>query len=374
MKLLILRGALKEGLSIMERITPKNPTLPILSNIFLKATQNTLELAATDLEIGVRYLALAKNETPGSVVIPAKSIALLIGLFSDNQVALETKGSQLAISSKGNKSLIKTQNPEDFPIIPTKNPDDISLQLETQALTNGLAQVVGFVGQSQARPEISGVFFHLQKKTLHIAATDSFRLAEKTLSLNSAVQNETSFILPQKTARELISIFGEKPGTITLFLSPNQAVFEYKSNEAPQLQIQVVSRLIVGEYPKYQDIIPTNHKTLVVLSKEELVTHLKAASIFTGKTNDVRFLVHPQKNTVGLQARSPEVGEHESSFQGKIKGEKAEISFNGRFLADGLLHIKSSEVEIGLNGEDGPATIKATQSEGYLYVLMPIKA
>ena len=231
------------------------------------------------------------------------------------------------------------------------------------------------VGQSQTRPEISGVFFVFGREAAQIVATDSFRLAEKTLVFEKANSMEQSFILPSKTARELIAALGAKPGKMKIYFSPTQAVFDYAPEGQPsQLRIQIVSRLIEGEYPRYQDVIPSRHTTKAVLGKSEFANHLRAASIFAGKTNEVRLLVDPARKGVEFLSQSADSGQNQSFLAGEVSGEKTEVAFNWRFLGDGIAQIQGQKVQLEMNGQDGPALLRPVEQEHYIYVVMPIKA
>ncbi|MDP6704112.1 MAG: DNA polymerase III subunit beta, partial [archaeon] len=141
-----------------------------------------------------------------------------------------------------------------------------------------------------------------------------------------------------------------------------------------QLHIQIVSRLIEGDYPDYKAVIPGEYRTKTITEKGELLNHLKASSVFAGKMNEVRFLFDPSKKGVEMIAQSAEVGENTSFLEADVSGEKSEVSFNWRFVADGLSQIKGQQIEVGVSSESGPTSIKPTTEEGYLYVVMPVRA
>jgi len=134
-----------------------------------------------------------------------------------------------------------------------------------------------------------------------------------------------------------------------------------------------VSRLIEGEYPNYQEIIPKKYTTQAILNKNDFLNQVKTASLFSGKINEIKFKIDSKKNKINIFSESSEVGKHESSILAKIKGDPIQISFNHRFLLDGLMTIKSSEIILELNGDSGPGVIKSVGDETYLYVVMPIK-
>jgi len=209
---------------------------------------------------------------------------------------------------------------------------------------------------------------------IKMVATDSFRLAEKSLSVDYPLEKEYSFIIPQKTGYELLQILSDKKGKLKIYFGPDQIMFEIPMVNVQHPQTRLVSRLIEGEYPNYQEVIPQKYETQAILSKEEFLNQIRVASLFSGKINDVKIKADPKTETIEISAQNPELGENKSSISGKIKGEKQEVSFNYKFLIDGLLNLKSSEVNFELNGEDGPGVLKPVGDTSYLYVVMPIRA
>ena len=374
MKLLIPQEKLKKGLNIVEKISSKSLTLPILNNILISAKKNFLNLSATDLEIGVNWWVLGKIEKEGELTIPAKLLFNFINLLPDKNVSLESKGNNLIIECDNYNTQVKGLSAEEFPIIP-KITEGESITINSDSFCQNLIQVVDIAVPSATRPEISGVYFLFQKNLITIAATDSFRLGEKKVFLKSktSLEKDYSLILPQKTVKEIVNIFGEKKGDLRIYFSSNQIMFECYMEETPHPEIQVVSRLIEGEYPNYQEIIPEKYTTQAILNKNDFLNQVKTASLFSGKINEIKFKIDSKKNKINIFSESSEVGKHESSILAKIKGDPIQISFNHRFLLDGLMTIKSSEIILELNGDSGPGVIKSVGDETYLYVVMPIK-
>lgn len=373
MKVEILKENLKNGLGVVEKIVGKNLSLPILDNVFISTEDGFLSLSSTDLETAIKLWILTKIVKKGSVVVPAKFLSNLVSLLPDEKIILEEKRQGLSIECKNFKNQVQGFNPEEFPLIPEfKNLE--FLEVDNKKLCQGLSQIVDVASPSQSRPEISGIYFIFSKNTIKIAATDSFRLAEKNINLEEPVKKDITFILPQKPARELINILGEKEGKIKIYFSPNQTMFELPMKDAPRPQIQIISRLIEGEYPNYEEIIPKNFKTHVVLKRDEFLNQVKAASLFSGKINEVKIKINPQNKEVEIFAQDPDIGENHSSIAAKIEGEPIEASFNYKFLIDGLLNIKSSEIIFDLSKEEGPCILKPVGDASYIYVVMPIKS
>jgi len=377
MKLIILQEKLKEGVRVVERISTKSLSLPVLNNILVKAEKNFLNMATTDLEIGIKWWALAKVEKEGAITVPARVFSDFINFLPNKQIALELKDSTLTIECENYQTSLKGLNPEDFPIIPQITEGE-SISVDSHSFCQGLSQIADIAIPSTAKPEISGIFFIFQKDFIKMAATDSFRLGEKTFYPNLKTPNtlsrEYTLILPQKAAKEIINIFGEKEGELRICFSPNQILFELPMAETSHPQIQLISRLIEGEYPNYQEIIPKKYETQVIFQRNEFLNQIKSAALFSGKINEAKLKIDPKKEKVELFSQNPDLGEYHSHLAGKIKGKELEISFNHRFLADGLLNIKSSEVVFELTGPEGPGVLKPAGDPSYLYVVMPIKA
>ncbi len=375
MKLLILQEKLKEGLNIIERISSKSLTLPILNNVLISSEKNFLNLATTDLEIGINWWTLTKTEKDGKITIPSHLLSSFISLLPNKKINLEVQNSTLLIECENCKTQIKGVGADEFPIIP-KITEGEFISIETFSLCQALNQVADIAIPSTTRPEISGIFSLFQKDLITLVATDSFRLGEKKIFLKnkSSLKKDYSLILPQKTAKELVNIFGEKQGELKIYFSPNQIMFEYPLPETTHPQIQLVSRLIEGEYPNYQEIVPKKSTTQLTLEKNEFLNQIKSASLFSGKINEVKIKADPKEKKIEIFSQSSEIGEYQSSISGKIKGEPVEISFNHRFLLDGLSSIKSSEIIFELSGDSGPGVLKPVGDDSYIYVVMPIKA
>lgn len=376
MKLVILQEKLKEGLKIIERIFPKSLSLPILNNVLIKAEKNFLNLAITDLEIGIKYWTLAKIEKEGELLIPTLLFSNLFNLLPNKQLEFQKKDDFLMVKCDNYSTKIKTFSTEDYPLFPETIKDNY-FEIESKIFCKGLEQVVE-ITSLQSRPEFSGVYIIVNKEVIKLVTTDSFRLGEKTLfaeklkTIYNLSEKEVAFILPQKTAKEVINIFKPKKGRLRIYLSPNHILFERMMEEIKHPEIQLTSRLIEGEYPAYQEIIPKKYETQIILNKNEFVNQLKIASVFSDKNNEIKIKIEPKKEEITISSRNFDYGEYESLIKGKIKGKPLEIFFNHRFLIHGLALIETNEVFFGLNNEESPAVLKPVDDQTYLYIVMPI--
>jgi DNA polymerase-3 subunit beta len=379
MKLTIPQEQLKKGITLTERLAGKTTSLPILNNILLETKKNVLNLEATDLEVGIKVSILAKIEKEGKTVVPASLLSSFIKTLKNEPVLIEQKEGHLSIETKDQVGEIKTDNPEDFPLIPqTKEAPFITLPAKT--FCEALLSVVDFASFSTARPEISGIYFSFQKNILQIAATDSFRLAEKTLTLPlKESQKEINFILPQKTTREIINVFTfeeESDKELNFYFSPNQITIESLDSSGAFLKVFLTSRLIEGEYPNYHEIIPKNFETEIILEKESFLQKIKTAALFAPKTNQINLKIFPQKNKITIFSQNPNLGQQQSQVPAEIKGKEKEIAFNYKFLIEGLAKIKDKKVIFSLSekeGENGPALLKPLDDQSYFYIVMPMQ-
>lgn len=373
MKIVVLKEKLKEGINAVERVAQKSLSLPILNNVLVKGEKNLVSLTATNLEIGIRWWALAKGEKEGEIAVPARLLSSFISFLPNGPVELETEALFLKIKSGKYKSRIKGFDPNEFPILPQINQEE-SVNLGSATFCQALSQVFDIASSSLTRTEISGVFFQFQKEQIKVVATDSFRLGEKKIFFKSPLAKEYSFILPHLAAREAVSVFGENKGEVKIYFSPNQTLFESMLPETKHPHVHLISRLVEGDFPDYQTIIPKKLETQAVLPRDEFLSQIKSASLFSGKINEVSLNILPQAGKIEISSQNQDFGECQSFLPGKIKGKPLSASFNHRFLAEGLLKIKTPEVIFELTNEEEPAVLKPSGAEDFIYVVMPIKA
>ena len=373
MKLTILTHELKKGLNYTERLTGKNLTLPILNNVLIEALPNFLKISSTDLETGIEWWGLCKTEEEGKITIPAKILTQVINNISDEKIEIENKNDTLFIKTKTFKTQIKGYTSDDFPIIPQFSKEDF-IEINAQELKDGLIDVVDIASMSQIRPEISGIYFVFKKDLVNLVATDSFRLVERTLqssNYKNSFNDEIKFILSQKTTKEVINILQENTGSVKIYYSESQILFETNLNEVDHPEINLISRQIEGNYPAYKEIIPKEYKTRIIVDKDFLTKQIKLAGLFAGKINEIK-IKNDDKN-LEILSQDLELGENSSILEAKIEGEPVEISFNYKFILDGVSRVKTKNAILELQGASGAGVIKAEEGTDYIYVVMPIK-
>lgn len=373
MKISCLQEHLKQGLLTTERIVGRNITLPILNNVLLETEKGKLKISSTNLEIGINTWIACKTDKGGSITVPAKLISGFVSNLPNKKIDITLKNNNtLILESENYQTEIKGQPSQDFPIIP-KIKGDIISELNQNDLKIGLSQVLSSASLSEAKPEFSGIYFKFENNFIKLTATDTFRLSEKTIQNQN--KKATSFIVPQKTVIELARILNDnnlEKEKVSVILNENQVLFKIGDTE-------VISRLIEGQYPDYQQIIPKQYKLKITAEKKSLQEAIRAASLFSSKINDIQFLIKPNKKRIEIISKNPDVGTNDSTINCDIeehdKGEIKEmmINFNYKYILDGLNNIPSSKIFIGVNNENQAVILKGVGDNSYLYIVMPLK-
>lgn len=375
MKLSCTQINFNKGLSITEKAVSKISTLPILGNILLETDKGRLKLSATDLEIGIIYWLGAQIQTQGSITVPARLLSGFVNSLPNKKINILSRGHNLNLKCESFKASIKGLNAKDFPLIP-KIKEKPLVSLPIPLLCRAFSQVTPAVAVSQTRPEISGVSICFDGQEVKIAATDSYRLAEKKIQNKNKVDQLISIIVPSRTIYELIRVFSEQEGEVEIVLGDNQVLFQFGS-------IHLVSRLIDGQYPDYEQIVPKKSKTQALALTSELLGAVKSASLFAGRTDEIKLSFKKSHNNAFLEikAESDEKGSNVSRVKIKLNGLPNEITFNYRYLLDGLHNILTDFVDLNINDDKAPALLKPftepdkrPKDKDYLYLIMPIKS
>lgn len=368
MKVVVIRGNLKEALSAVERASGENLNLPVLKYARLEALDGQVELTATNLEIAITCFVSGKVIEKGKINIPINTFLNLINNLQSERLNLEKKGTQLEIKTDNYEAAIQTLPVEDFPIIPKiKNIEDF-LELEAGIFKEALSQVIVATQFSELRAELNSVLFEFNLDNLKIVGTDSFRLAEKTIA---ATQFKTKysqgfrFLAPLKTCHELARIFKDDD-VVKIYHDQNQVLFKTE-------RLELISRLTDANFPDYGAIIPSQFDAEAVVGREELINALKLAGVFSSQTSEVKIKGTSGGRVLEIYSASREVGENKYLLPAKIKGIFGEVGFNWRYLADGLRVLKTEEVFLGVNEADNkPSLLKSQNEASYFYILMPI--
>ncbi len=367
MKLKCLAHHFKEALALTEKISIKNTTLQILNSVLISIKKRELKLIVTNLEVGIEIKIPAKIEEEGETAIPVKLLYNFLSNFPSNEnITLESSKNNLILSTNDTSTIIKGYPIEDFPLLPSiKEENENCFILSVNDFLLGLNSVNYAASLTEMKPEIASIFITSQKnKPLTFVATDSFRLARKTIPYSFS--DFPPLLIPYKNALEIMRVFENENGEIKIIPNKNQ-LFLFSE------RIKLVSRLNEGIFPDYEDIIPKKYSTNILVDKNLFNNNLKKTSIFSGKLNEVKMEIDPDKKTLKLRASSSDLGESTTTIPIEADGEELVINFNHRYLIDGLRFITSDKIILKFNGENKPLFITGVKDDSFYYLVMPIK-
>jgi len=365
MNIVCTQENLNKGLGLVSNIASKNSNLPILNNVLLKAEKGNLTLITTDLELGIKVFVRGKVEEEGEFTVDAKLIHNFVSFLSKENITLKVQDNALEIKSSDQETSMQGIEAEDFPLIPEMDRDS-KVEIATKDLKEALHQVVFAASMDASRIEINSVNFNFGSGHLTLAATDSYRLAEKKIAVQNNMQR--NLIIPLKTVQELVRILAEQAeDSVKMFFSENQIMFVFDG-------VELVSRVIDGKYPDYQQIIPEKFETEAKISVKKIVPAIKSVSLFCKQgINDIRLKVNPDKKSVTIETASSGLGKSHAKVPAEIKGTANDIIFNYRFLLDGLNNLDSDEAILKVNNISSPGLVQPEGNKDYLYLVMPIR-
>jgi DNA polymerase-3 subunit beta len=364
MKIESIKDKLEGALTKAEKITSKNTTLPVLSGLLLTANQNSLNIKATNLDLGISITIPVKVIESGSVVVPANVISSFISSLSkDHSINISTKDQVLEVKTPTTKTNIKTLPEEDFPIIP-EIVDNNVFTLLARDLVFGLKSVIYAAAIGSMKPELSSVAVTHEGEFLVFAATDSFRLAEKKIRIKK-VPNFKQILIPQKNALEIIKIFDKGEEEISISIEEHQVSFRSQG-------VYLTSRIIEGTFPDYRQIIPKEHSTKAVVLKQDLVTSLKTSLIFSDAFNQLTLNVSPKDKKFEIESKNNTVGDNTYKVEALLEGEDIVINVNHRYFIDCFQSVATDSITLNFTGPAKPIVISGVGDTTFLYLVMPM--
>ncbi len=369
MEISLLQENLNIALSHVSRFISAKSQLPILGNILLTTDNGRLKLSATNLEVGINYWLGAKIAKEGSVTVPAKEFAEFVSYLPPGRLdlSLDSNG-LLTVSSAKAQSTFTTIPSADYPQIPSFDPST-AFDLDLTLLTQSISQIAFAAAADDTRPVLTAIVFQVSRDNLSLVATDGFRLSLKSVKLVNPINlssDQVSYLIPAKSLVELTRL-SKNAKKIKIGLTPDghQLVFVLDD-------LELVSRLIEGDYPNYQRIIPDGFSTKVFISQSDLAQSIKIASVFARESaNVVKFNV--KKSSVELSANAPQMGQNQVSFDARVEGEPLQIAFNYKFVSDFISVCQGEEVVIEFNESLTPAQFRDQSDPGFTHIIMPVR-
>src|SRR5690349_1801327 len=367
MNLTISKEQIINGLQAVQNVVSNRTTLPILSNVLLRAEGDKLELTATDLDVTIACSVEAKVKKPGASTVPVKKLFGIVRELGNSEIDLEVDDKNVcSIHSGASFYKINGLSADEFPPVP-KFKEDKKVALPQETLKGMMKKTSFAISTDESRYVLNGIYISLKDHKMTMVATDGRRLAlvDEEVDVTEASQGE--FIIPANAVNELNRLLQDK-GEVELKYAENQAAFTLKDEKGGS--VLIITKLIEGNYPNYRQVIPGETKERIALPREEFLHALKRAEIMTSeKANSVKLAFG--KNNLAITANAPEVGEARESIAVNYKGKEMAIAFNPKYLIDPLNALSNDEVFIELIDELSPGVIKIQGP--FLYVVMPMR-
>jgi DNA polymerase-3 subunit beta len=350
------------------KIASKNTTLPVLSSIILSFSKKGCELKATNLDIGIEIFIPGKCDEEKIVAVPSdimNSFISKIRKYNGIFTIEVNENNNLVIKAGKTKSVIKTVPHDDFPTIPTVEDGKKLKNIDPVVFSNGLKSVWYSASQSTIKPELSSVYMHKVQNDIFFAATDSFRLAEKSIK----IEDDSDFpdlLIPAKNIAHIISILQTREENIEI--KANKSLLEINTGS-----IRIASRLVDGVFPDYKQIIPKNVSTEITILKQDLVDALSVSNVFSDKFNQMKIIIEPNDKMIQVDTKNADIGENSTKIDADVVGEAISINFNQRYITDSLQSFDSDSIVLYVSGAQRPMIIKpVSKNVDFMYLVMPM--
>jgi len=359
------RVALAEALGLLTSVVPARTPKPILRGLRITASEKDLRICATDLEVGVNYLISGVQvEKAGEVIVPADRLAAVVRESVDEVLLLESDKGLCEIKGADSRFTIYGQEPEQYPTVPGFD-GDADIEVDLGSIQAGIEQCLFATAKESSRYALNGVLWEVKGRKILLVATDGRRLARCRVGLARAPEEaitKRKIIVPAKTMGLLDKIGGRDKDIVRIKLVDNQILLSCAD-------VVISSNLVEGNFPKYEDIIPTDYDKKLTLSTEAVLSAVRRSALLTSEeSRGIKLSV--TKNSLVFSGRAPETGDAQVDMAINYTGEPIEIGFNPQFLIEALRVIRAEEFELELGQQDRPGLIKS--GADFLYVLMPI--
>ena len=363
MKLQVTQENLNRALGAVARVANSRGTLPILSNVLIKTSNNRLSLSATNLDIAITHYIGAKVSEEGAITVPARLMQDFVGSLPEGVITLELEETKLHVTTEQYNSVVNGIVADDFPVMPAIT-DGKTFSISGAALKKALQQVVFTASADETRPVLTGVLLHTTGGKLYLAATDSYRLAEKQLtSSKQAVQ----LLVPASAMQDLLRVLGDGDDEVKVTYDDLQLLFQVGD-------VELVTRLVEGKYPDYRKLIPASFTTEATLKRADFINITKVSSLFARESaGSVTIEADAKAQRISIRSVASQLGENTATATAKVNG-SGSITLNSRYLLDGLNALPSENVHFGFNGKLEPTLLTDPAGGDYQHVIMPLKS
>jgi len=363
MKLQVTQENLSKALGSVARIANTRNALPILGNVLLKTVENRLSVSATNLDIAITHYIGSKVASEGAITVPARLMQDFIASLPSGIINLELDEHKLHITADQYKSTINGVTADDFPVMPAIT-DGTAWEIPASVFKKGLQQTVLAASNDEARPVLTGVYLHSHDGMLYLVATDSYRLAEKTLVKN---KDNVSMLIPAGAMQDLLRILGDGDETVRITHDDQQVLFKVG-------EVELVSRLIDGAYPDYRKLIPAQFEISATLSRDDFTNITKVSSLFARESaGSVTIKVDEVSKLVSINSIASQLGENTASASAEVTG-TGEVTLNSRYLLDALHVLSGDKVIFQFNGKLDPSLLSDPKNKDYKHIVMPLRS
>jgi len=362
MKITCQTEALHSAFQIVGSVVQPRPTRPILATVLLTATDQGLELHATDLEIGIRLtLPEVVFEEQGSVAVPQARVAPILGQTADENITLYTDNHHCVISASDSTFRLPTEGADEFPEIPEFD-DDVAYELDRNDLVEMVNKTKFAAHKGKHRYALNGILLVLGEKKNLMVATDGRRLAHIERKAANPEGTDKSVIVPTKAFEQIIRVLTDDDKAIQVNIYENQLV-------ARTSRAIVSTRLVEGHFPPYESVIPTNTDKKIDVNREKLLSAVSRAALLTSEDSS-SILMHVEKGLMRVSSSAPETGEAKVELSVEYDGTELELGFNPDFLKDFLKAVEEETIRIECRDSSSAGLFRA--GKGFLYVVMPV--
>jgi DNA polymerase-3 subunit beta len=359
------RDTLADAVATAQRaVASRTGAMPVLSGLRVSLTPGSLELVGTDLELTIRVRVPADTEGEGSAVVPARLFSEIVRQLDGDTVAVELADDDARIEAGRFATTLRTLSAAEFPRLPEVSEGGV--RVEAAAFAEALRQVVPGASRDDARPILTGVLLTASAGGLRLVATDSYRLALRDLQGVSMLEEGQKVLVAAKGLGEVQRLLSGETGEIDVVLGEREVVFRVGTTE-------VTTRLIEGEFPNYQQLIPSGYPNRLTVSRDALQSAVNRVRLVGQSKDTAPIRLGMSAEGLELSAIAQDVGEAHESVEAKYEGTDLTVAFNSQFLLDGIDAAASDEVVIESIDPLKPAVMKATDSGDFLYLLMPVR-
>lgn len=361
----VLQENLLRALLRTSRVVPNKPQIPVLQNILICTDEGKLRITATNMETTESVWVGAKIEKEGGLCVSSRLLSDFVSSLPQGTVQISQKGGALFLQSDKFKATIPGVSKEEFP--PTFSfSKDKGTSIQREDLMNAVSQVSFAAATDEGRPLLTGVKITKSDGRLVFAATDGYRLSVKRTDL--VIKEDFDVLIPARALGEVTKASAEEKTTKEVYISkPAEAQLSFVVGDT-----EIRTRLIDGEYPNFEKIIPTKHNTRALFDKETLLRAVKSAAVFARDSANI-IRLHIENQTVTVSANTPQVGEDEVDVEAKVDGEGGDMAFNSRFLLEFLSNFPEEELLFEMTGSLNPGVFKPVKDESYLHIIMPVR-